>query len=130
VSGVDYDPGTLAALGGASVEAYGTSSPKMEPHPNVLNAPSQPAGRPTAVPDPLRRLADPDNRAACLKAILARYGGTATLLDYARYQGSPALIVLLDGASKAAGRKWVVAVGPDCGSGGAIADQRFSGPTG
>jgi hypothetical protein len=129
-SGFDYDPGTLAALGGASIAARSDNSTKAEHRPDALGEPPQPAGHPTAVPDPLRRLTDPDARAACLKAVLARYGGTATMLDYARYQGSAALIVLLDGANGVTGRKWVVAVGPMCGTGGTIADQRYSGSAG
>jgi hypothetical protein len=129
-SGSDYTADTLAVLGGASIAARGDNSTKTESRPDAPDASSQSTGRPTEVPDPLRRLAEPDARAACLKAIVAQYGGTAMLLDYARYQGSPALIVLLDGAQGVVGRKWVVAVGPKCGAGGAIADQRFSAQVG
>jgi hypothetical protein len=91
-----------------------------------MDAPSQPALPLAAVPETLRPLAQPDARDGCVKAILKEYGGTATLLDYAQYQGSPALVVLLDGAHGVTGRKWVVVVGPRCGNGGAIADQRYS----
>jgi hypothetical protein len=127
-SGSDYNAVTLAALG-APIAARGSNSTQTESGPNALGAPTQPAG-PTEVPDTLRRLTEPDARAACLKAIIAQYGGTARLLDYARYQGSPALIVVLDGAQGVTGRKWVVAVGPKCGTGGAIADQRYSAAVG
>jgi hypothetical protein len=129
-SGSDYNPDTLATLaGGASIGTRGEDSPKTNSGPHVLGAPSPTAG-PTEVPEALRRLTAPDVRAACIKAIVAQYGGTATLLDYARYQGSPALIVLLDGARGAAGRKWVVAVGPKCGTAGTMIDQRYSTPVG
>jgi anti-sigma factor RsiW len=124
-SGFDYSADTMATLGGASVAA-GSDSIRTEGHPDQ---PSPAAGA-TEVPAPLRRLTEPDARAACLKAIVTQYGGTATLLDYARYQGSPALVVVLDGAGGAAGHKRVVAVGPTCGTGGVIADQRYSAPVG
>jgi hypothetical protein len=129
-SGSDYNADTLAALGSAPVTTQGGSAPKSEPRSNALGQPSQPPARPTEVPDPLRRLTEPDARAACLKAVMAQYGGRAMLLDYARYQGSPALIVVLDGAQGVTGRKWVVAVGPKCGTGGMIADLRYGAPVG
>jgi anti-sigma factor RsiW len=128
-SGADYTPDTLATIGGPSISARSGNSTSSD-RPNALEVPSQPTVPLTQVPDPLRRLTEPDARAACLKAVMARYGGTATLLDYARYQGSPALIVLLDGAQGVAGRKWVVAVGPNCGTGVAITDQRYSAAVG
>jgi hypothetical protein len=125
-SGSDYTAGTLAALGGAlTADATGKSA-----RDEAAEASTAPPSGPTGIPDPLRRLTEPGARAVCLNAVVARYGGTVRLLDYARYQGSPALIVLLDGAGGVVGRKWVVAVGPTCGAGGAIADQRYSGPVG
>lgn len=129
-SGSDYTADTLAALGGASISARGSDSTKVESRPNALDTPAQPTGRPTEVPEPLRQLTQPDVRAACLKALVAQYGGAPALLDYARYQGSPALIVLIDGAQGVIGRKWVVAVGPKCGAGGAVTDQRYSARVG
>ncbi|GAA1801480.1 hypothetical protein HC028_08170 [Planosporangium flavigriseum] len=127
-SGFDYTPGMLTALG-ASVSARSSGSAKTESRANTLSVPEA-AGRPTLVPEALRRLTDPDARAACLQSVLARYGGTAILLDYARYEGSPALVVLLAGAGGAPAQKWVVAVGPNCGTGGAITDQLYSGSVG
>jgi hypothetical protein len=129
-SGSDYNADTLATLGSTSISERGGNPPKSNSGPNVLDAPSQPSALPIRVPDALRPLTEPNARAACLKAIVAQYGGTATLLDYARYQGSPALIVLLEGARGATGRKRVVAVGPRCGAGGAVTDQRYSAPVG
>lgn len=131
-SGADYNAGSLSALGGSPVAAQGGgNSPKSESRPNVLEAPSRQATAPlAAVPEPLRPLTEPDARAACLKAVVAEYGGTVTTLDYARYQGSPALVILLDGAHGIAHRKWVVVVGPTCGTGGAIADERYSAQVG
>jgi hypothetical protein len=127
-SGLDYTAASLAALGARPATAAGPKSTGAEP-PSAPTA-SQPATALTDVPGPLRPLTEPAIRSACLQAIVAEYGGTATLLDYARYQGSPALIVLLDGAHGVAGRKWAIVVGPTCGTGGIIADLRHSAQVG
>jgi hypothetical protein len=126
-SGSNYTDETLSALGtaaGKPPSAQGDSAKSNRP--NALEAPSQPAVPLAAVPQALRPLAQPGARDSCVKAILKEYGGAATLLDYAQYQGSPALVVVIDGAHGAPGRKWVVVVGPKCGTGGAIADERYS----
>jgi hypothetical protein len=127
-SGSDYSPQTLAVLGRAPIAVPTDGTAKSDARPNTLGAPAQPSARPTGVPEALRPLTEPTARAACVKALVAQYGGTATLLDYARYEGSPALIVLLDGARGVTGQKWVVAVGPTCGAGGVATDQRYSAP--
>jgi hypothetical protein len=126
-SGSNYTDQTLSALGAAAgppVAAQGDSAKSNRP--NALEAPSQPAVPLAAVPETLRPLAQPDARDSCVKAILKEYGGTATLLDYAQYQGSPALVVVIDGVHGVPGRQWVVVVGPKCGTDGAIADERYS----
>jgi hypothetical protein len=130
-SGSNYTPESLSALGaaaGPAIAAQGDSAKSSRPR--ALEAPSQGAVPLAAVPEPLRPLAQPDGRDSCVKAILKEYGGTATLLDYAQYQGSPALVVVIDGAHGVPGRRWVVVVGPRCGAGGAIADQRYSAQLG
>jgi hypothetical protein len=109
------DPKVATPEGGPGIKGVGPSAPPVAP---------------PAVPDQLRRLSEPDGRTACVNAILAEYGGSVALLDYARYQGSPALVVLIDGAYKVPNRKWVVVVGPNCGIGGAIADQKYSAQVG
>jgi hypothetical protein len=126
-SGADYNPDTLAALGAASLTAQGAGPAKSR---TESDSAKTPAREPAEVPDALRRLADPAARTACLNAIIAEYGGSPSLVDYARYRGSPALVVLLDGARGVAGRKWVVVVGPECGSGGSIGAQRYSAQVG
>jgi hypothetical protein len=78
-----------------------------------------------AVPNPLQRLTDPAAQAACLNAITAEYGGRVSVVDFARFEGSPALVVVIDGARIAAGKRLVVVVGPTCGTGNAIADERY-----
>ncbi|NJC68842.1 hypothetical protein HC031_03750 [Planosporangium thailandense] len=125
-SGTDYSPGELSALPTAPFSAQ-ARQPQQQAGPDVMkDASSSPTSAATGAPDELRPLTEPAARAACLGAIMARYGGTPTMLDYARFQGRPALIVLLDGAGGVTGRKRAVAVGPHCGAGGAVTDERYS----
>jgi hypothetical protein len=63
----------------------------------------------------LRRLRVREALVACLEAIAQERGGTpitVETVDYARYQGAPALIVrfVADGVT------WAVAAGPECGT--------------
>ncbi|GAB3054584.1 hypothetical protein [Micromonospora schwarzwaldensis] len=73
----------------------------------------------------LDRLARPEALAACLTAIGAEHGATpltVELVDYARFQGSPALVVTF---SDAVGVRWGWVSGPECGVPGSGADTRF-----
>ncbi|WP_431933614.1 hypothetical protein [Micromonospora sp. RP3T] len=73
----------------------------------------------------LDRLARPEALAACLTAIGAEHGTaplTVELVDYARFQGSPALVVTF---SDAGGARWGWVSGPECGVPGSGADTRF-----
>ncbi|MDT5037760.1 MAG: hypothetical protein QOE03_2945 [Micromonosporaceae bacterium] len=125
-SGVDYDASSLAALAARpSVRGNGLRSSNAAAGGNLEAA--SPVPQPFAtVPEALRPLSDPGTRGTCVNAITARYGGTPVLLDYARYQGSPALVVLLDGVEGVAGRTRVVVVGPSCGAGTVGIDERYS----
>jgi hypothetical protein len=84
------------------------------------------SGRPLSMadrtPDGLARLLDPIALAECLNAIRANFPGVVTTVDYARFAGKPAMVVLVQQGS---GRT-AVAVGPDCGR--ADADERASVP--
>ena len=125
-SGADYDAQSLSGLG-AQVPAPGSKNTQPDGSgPAIKEAPE--AG--LNVPPALQRLAQPEARTACLAAIVGEYGGSVGLVDYARYKGEPAMVVVLDGALKSPDRKWVVVVGPNCGTGGAIADQKYSSPVG
>jgi hypothetical protein len=78
------------------------------------DAPPEPAvPSPVAqqAPTALNRLTQRPALAACLKAILDKYPGVPTLIDYARYEGRPALIVSVLGDASTT----VVAVGGGCG---------------
>jgi hypothetical protein len=82
----------------------------MPPSSAPLGARAEDAAGATNVPAGLSRLTDPAQLRACLDDIVAGQGGRVSQVDYARYQGNPALIVSLVG-----GRVSVVAAGPDCG---------------
>ncbi|MEV4507807.1 hypothetical protein AB0K00_02465 [Dactylosporangium sp. NPDC049525] len=119
-SGQDYGPGTVAQL------AKG-SPPAMMAGEGSAAADQSKSAKPNPVPEELRRLQDPAARAACLNAVVREYGGQVALVDYARFEGQPALVVIVDGTRLGAGKRLVIAVGPDCGIGAAIADELYRG---
>jgi hypothetical protein len=57
----------------------------------------------------------------CLTAIRSAHPGTVTIVDYARFEGAPALIVAITATS---GSTRVVVAGPDCGRSGT--DERYT----
>ncbi|MEU2615686.1 hypothetical protein ABZ570_29570 [Micromonospora sp. NPDC007271] len=73
----------------------------------------------------LDRLARPDALESCLRSISAEHAAgplTVELIDYASFQGRPALVVtFLD----AGGERWAWVSGPECGVPGSDADTRF-----
>jgi negative regulator of sigma E activity len=101
-TGADYTPQTLRSLLTASARAPMKAGRSGEGEPAELN-----------------RLTDPGALNACLNAIVARHGGRPTVVDYARYQGQPALIVALSGTR-------IVVSGPDCGLPGMGAAEIYS----
>jgi hypothetical protein len=130
-SGRDYSVDSLRTLGLLSGQNVAKSPNAMQENTGAGDSADAPgpmrAEEPTAVPSGLAPLDAPDTRAACLNAIVAQYGGTIVIVDYARFQGAPALIVLLDGASFAGGGRGVVVVGPRCGPGNTT-DERYKLP--
>ncbi|GAA4940365.1 hypothetical protein [Actinoplanes utahensis] len=65
--------------------------------------------------DPLGRLADPTALAVCLDAIAQENAGgpiTVEFVDYARFEGRPALVVRFSATNGG----WVWAAGPECGT--------------
>ncbi|GAA3747510.1 hypothetical protein [Micromonospora maritima] len=73
----------------------------------------------------LDRLARPEALDACLTAIGAEHGATplaVDVVDYARFQGAPALVVTFADAD---GTRWGWVSGPECGVPGSGADTRF-----
>jgi hypothetical protein len=123
-SGRDYGRGSVGQLADrASAAQPGSGTSKnnnLQAEAGGADAPA-PANAPSA----LARLSLPAARAACLAAIVGEYGGQVSLVDYAAFEGRAALVVVLDGTRIGAGKRLVVVVGPDCGLGGAIADERY-----
>jgi hypothetical protein len=123
-TGTDYQPatvGTVARIRGPQSAAVKGAAPESAPRAASTDATDM------SVPDALRRLAEPAARSACLGAIERAYRGTVTAVDYARFQGSPALVVLLTRTDASLARPWVVVVGPRCGDGGTI-DEKYNAP--
>jgi hypothetical protein len=105
-TGSDYTRDTLPQL---------TDKARTGAHVAPPGAPNEGAG----VPQQLRRLTDPIALSACLTAIKGAYGqptAAVRLVDFARFEGSPAVVVLLPDSV------WVS--GPDCGLTGP--DTRYS----
>jgi hypothetical protein len=116
-SGTDYTPQNLPGVlsgnqANDSASAAGSGARPMAPGPAAAAGPTPDAD--------LARLTDSTALRECLAAIVALHGGTPSVVDYARFQGRPALIVVLVGDSA----RWIVVAGPDCGIAGA--DERYS----
>jgi hypothetical protein len=77
-------------------------------------APVAPQPLPLSVPPALSRLAAPDALAACLAALRGPHPGEPALIDYARFEGRPALIIQIRSGTAVT----VVAVGEQCGLSG------------
>jgi len=122
-SGNDYTRQTIGTVLGSlsaaptAAEGYSQTSPPMGPR--VVS------GSGTG-PAELGRLEDRTGLASCLSAVVVRHGGVVTLVDYARFEDQPALVVLLHGVQQAHGGQFVVVVGPACGQSGGT-DERFAG---
>jgi hypothetical protein len=99
-TGTDYTPGSLAAAGNRRA-APGPAAAGAQGSSELDNRNDGGTGR----------LDDPVALNACLDAIVARYGGQPTLVDFARFQGRAAVIVVLSSGST----RRVVAAGTDCG---------------
>jgi hypothetical protein len=114
-SGTNYTQATLGAIAATRIaaadkNAFASGAKALQPL----------GGSPFAaesVPASLDRLRGPNALAACLQALAAVQPGTVTSVDFARYEGIPALIVVIGAA--AAHTHWVAVVGPDCGLSGA-----------
>lgn len=93
----------------------------------VLASPSPsrartPRAMPAPLPRELTRLDKQNERVRCLEAVRERHGAYPTLVDYGRYEGDPALIMVLP-PRKAGSRPSILVVGPNCGISGT--DQRY-----
>ncbi len=104
----------------AGAAATAPSAPSEEARTTTMQAPAPAAA---TVGDPLGRLRTPEGLADCLSAVLPpeEPGLQPRALDYATYQGQPALAVLLPDPDPA--KVSVYVVGPEC----AAADARLLG---
>ncbi|MEV4705284.1 hypothetical protein [Actinoplanes sp. NPDC049316] len=125
-SGVDYTKDTLAQVG-VRAEAGPAAGTQRGPQSadsgevqgkGVAPGPGVMANR----PDPLGRLRAQESLLACIDEISRENGAgpvTAQAIDYARFEGAPALVVQF-----AAGNgRWVWAAGADCGLPASGADR-------
>jgi hypothetical protein len=111
----DYSAATLGQVGQPStLSGQGLAGPESDTGTDNL------AG-------PLVRLTDPTARESCLTAIVGEYGGQVNTVDFARFNGAPALVAVVTGSSRAPGARWIVVVGPACGEGSSGTDERYSG---
>jgi hypothetical protein len=114
-SGRDYSAATLGQVGQPStLSGQGLAGPESDTGTDNL------AG-------PLARLTDPTARESCLTAIVGAYGGQVGTVDFARFNGTPALVAVVTGSPRAPGARWIVVVGPACGEGSSGIDERYSG---
>ena len=126
-SGTDWTPERLAA-GGALAGTKSSTGDMAGPSGAAKDGAETPLyseGRRLGAAGGLDRLARPETLAACLTAIGAEHGAgplTVTMVDYARYQGTPALVVTF---ADATGARWGWVSGPECGVPGSGADTRF-----
>jgi hypothetical protein len=111
-SGADYTRQALQRLTEQSgPRAVLTDSAGEKVGPDAVHEFSVPQMVAQSAPSPLSRLTDKTALAACLSAIRVKYPGVPTLIDYARYEGRPALIVSVRRDRSTT----VVAVGGGCG---------------
>ena len=77
-----------------------------------------------AAPTQLRRLVEHRALDTCLTTIVAAYGGRVASVDFARFEGTPGLVVHLVSTGPAPAR--IVVAGPDCGLPGSGPDVRYT----
>jgi hypothetical protein len=127
-SGIDYQRQAFAddqqATGGPSISGGGGQPGAVDPPADQgITGTGTP---PPAVPAQLGRLwSDPQARADCLAAVVAAFApATATVqtIDFARFDGQPALVMWVMTGS---GTSWVWVSGPACGLPAAGPDLQF-----
>jgi hypothetical protein len=116
-SGTDYQSATLGddVVRTLTAPRVPETDQKSEPDRKSESAPAAPKMAPYWSDSGLARLQPGDALQDCLDAIAVANGHgviSVQTIDYARYQGSPALVVRFS----AANGKWAWASGPDCGS--------------
>jgi hypothetical protein len=117
-SGIDYSKSTLERVPAPAAPPVAAGS--VAPDGGVRGSAKTPASVPSgetfgaeSVPAPLARLASTPALDVCLHDVAAALGGTPVSVDFARYQGRPALIIGFSDLP------YSVAVGAACGETGA-----------
>jgi hypothetical protein len=131
-TGTDYRPATVASLKRLAADEDAVAVPPAEA---TVSTPGSRASAFTGaladrVAPALRRLAAPAPLDGCLRAIAAEHGrpvSSVPLIDYARFEGLPALVVSF---TDAAGEHWIWVAGPDCGIDNAAASTRYRAKVG
>ncbi|HET8683626.1 MAG TPA: hypothetical protein VFM54_17435, partial [Micromonosporaceae bacterium] len=118
-SGTDYSAADLTALAVGRSRSVG-ASPSAAADFRQWNA--------ALVPPALVGLVDLAARSACLQRLTATYGGFVDTVDFARFEGEPALVVVLVDATARPTR--IVVAGPGCAQPAAGGDVRRSVPVG
>jgi hypothetical protein len=121
-TGTDYQPDSPLFTSRAAPLA-----PAME---SQGSDPGGPAGDPgggdalvAEVPEPLQRVfAEPQPCLALVAASFEPAPVIITTVDYARFEGTPAVVTWLTTADEG---QWVMVAGPDCGAPGAGADELY-----
>jgi hypothetical protein len=117
-SGLDYGRATLAR---GNFSAF---SSEVQKAPSIRPGPARVSEAADAIPA-LDRLRVQEALLACIDAIRAEHRSgdvTPDTIDYARFEGAPALVVRFTASDGA----WAWVSGPDCGAPGAGADTRYS----
>ncbi|MFJ6199556.1 hypothetical protein [Micromonospora sp. NPDC092111] len=125
-SGVDWTPGTLNAATGAPLPQLGSSSLQ----PGNETGPQATESKRLMAPGGLDRLADRAALDACLAEIATAHGRgpvTVDVVDYAAFQGEPALVVRFADLS---GERWAWVSGAECGVPGSGPDTRYQARVG
>jgi hypothetical protein len=132
-SGTDYRPETVAGLRATAADAQQPAAEPGPAPPVTSSGRRESALAPNAlarVAEPLRRLAATGPLEDCLRTIAAEHGrpmSSVPLVDYASFEGSPALVVAF---TNDAGEQWIWVAGPDCGEGTAAASTLYRAKVG
>ncbi|BCJ65488.1 hypothetical protein [Polymorphospora rubra] len=126
-SGIDYDPTTLRSILDATDRTTLSTTPDSAAGPDQASPPTGP--EPLAAPG-LEGLSGEAALLTCFDAVAgehARGPVAVDLVDYAAFQGTPALVVLF---TDSGGQRWVWVAGPACGQPGSGADTRYRASVG
>ncbi|MEV0805426.1 hypothetical protein [Micromonospora sp. NPDC050200] len=128
-SGTDWTPQALAGDAATTVlPRVASADPGLAPGGASIDNVPEEGRRPS--PGGLDRLAAPGALDACLAEVSAEHGRgriTVELLDYATFQGEPALVLRFVDPS---GQRWAWASGAECGVPGSGADTRYQARVG